>query len=268
MLLFDVNYYPYNTRTERRIQDLLHVQVTSYKIHFPLAQAYTCKYNDAQCKNQTLIGSPIRLYGYKSGIDVNAISSGALACDGSHSCIGSTLITNGSDAMQITGEFAAFDSTMTSSADMAVEGAYAAGNAQISAAGTVKCHANSACRNSTITNTAKIEAYGAYSAYDTTITSNSALTVEFLGHKSGENALIICKDGDECAITCMDANACVNTICDGCNITYTYSSSIDVPSMVEYDAFALLTSKEAECNSDHCIFVGKISLSMSADLES
>ena len=95
-----------------------------------------------------------------------------------------------------------------------------------------------------------INGLGAYSLSDSTIQSKGDISVTFTGYKSGQNAKVICHDGDVCDVSCSGVSACGTMECigAGCNVVYTYNSSTG--NVFEYDAFDLLTRKDAECNEN------------------
>ena len=183
---------------------------------------------------------------YKSGENINVSITSVLSCRASHACIGSQLVTT--DQLWLSGAFCGRDSTMTSSRDFYAYSAYSAYSSDITSDLEMECDGHSSCMDSNAT-APLVKAYGPLSAINTTIQSSGNMTVQFFGYKSGQNAKINCQNGDVCEVECFGTSACKNMECigAGCSVVYTYNSS-HPQSLVEYDAFDLLTSREAECN--------------------
>ena len=166
--------------------------------------------------------------------------------------------------MEISGEFGAFESSITSTYYTHVNCPFAAASSDITLDewsdyhGYLSCLAHSSCRDSIVVSSLT-EAFGPYSLANSTIQSigdgdYNTVIITFRGYKSGQNAKVICQDGDICPIACFAVSACENMECigAGCSIDYKYTST-GHETVFDYDALDLLTSRDAECNQNGAV---------------
>ena len=229
---------------------MVFIFVFAFNILCALSQT-TCN-SPNQCNGQTIDESIVNIYGYNSAQNSSITAYGYLRCYGDRSCIGSELTTTGITSLSSYGAFSTFDSIMTSSYGILGYGAFTIFHSQISLIGSynnraMSYYAHSSCRNSTISASGEVRGYGSFSLANSIITSNGDVTIWFYGYRSGESSKVICSNGDNCQVTCVTARDCENLECVGCVVWYLYTT-LPVQNGLDYDAFALLTSKENECN--------------------
>ena len=166
--------------------------------------------------------------------------------------------------MEISGEFGAFESSITSTYYTHVNCPFGAASSDMTLDewsdyhGYLSCLAHSSCRDAIVVSSLT-EAFGPYSLANSTIQSigdgdYNAVIITFWGYKSGQNAKVICQDDDECYVQCFGVSACENMECigTGCDVVYTYTSTGD-ETVFDYDVFDLLTSRDAECNQNGAV---------------
>ena len=191
---------------------------------------------------------------YKSGEGISfSITETDVYCAASHACIGSQLSTD--EYVTIPAAFGAFDCSMTL-LYLGAFGAFSAAFSDVSsdAGGELWCNGHSSCRDVSAVADSLVDAFGAYSMSNSTIRSNGDILFYLYGYKSGKDAKIVCQDGDKCDVQCFGVDACENLECigAGCELEYTYTSTGD-ETVFDYDAFDLLTSRDAECNQNDAV---------------
>ena len=249
--MFVANKFSTTACKQILIMELALALITLHTIN--ISHAQTCLTANA-CNGVSIskTDADVHFSGYKSGYNSTVTTTGLFytSCDGSHSCIESKLSLSSLATIELQGAFAATDSVMIAEWGIRCDAVFTAAGSQMTIGNDLRCNAHSSCRESNISLAGAAYAAGAFALCNSSIQSTGSMAIQFTGYKSGCNAKINCQDDDVCAVECFGVGACENLECfgSGCTVTYFNSSTATVQGVIEYDAFELLTSKEAQCN--------------------